>query len=130
LSKRKQKAVKIYLKKGERNVEFNRHHRLPKVQGGRRTNGNITLVDVKSHRTFNSLVYHTAKYHSIDVSEVRTEHMAKFLNAIDSVMRLLVDPDSKKYKELSQIMKEFNDVWLPTSDPLSEQLISLKEKNN
>lgn len=123
--------VTIYLDesdvRGERPNRFDRHHRKPRCQGGKTVGSNISLVDRRSHEKYNQLMQAVAKYFSIKVEDVKTRHIAKFVNMVlPSIQRLMVDPKSGKLKSPTQIAEEFSKIWLPVDDPLIVQFGSEK----
>lgn len=117
------RRVTNYLKQDEdvSNIRFDIHHRRPRCRGGRDTVENCVEVDRTSHEAYNSLVQLASKLCGIEEWKVEACHIAKALNAITTIQRLLVDPKTGKLKEPEVVVSEFNAVWLPTNDPIRHQ---------
>lgn len=117
------RRVTDYLRQDEdfSNIRFDVHHRRPQCRGGMDTVENCVEVDRPSHEAFNSLVQLASKHCGIEVRKVEACHIAKALNVITTIQRLLVDPKTGKLKEPEVVVSEFNTVWLPTNDPIRHQ---------
>lgn len=60
-------------------TKFNHHHRRPRCQAGESEDGNLSLVPMVAHNSYNAMVSVVAKHNDVDIKEVRTCHMADFL---------------------------------------------------
>ncbi len=101
------------------------HHRLPKIQKGKRGK-NISRVDKVSHRKYNDLISLVSRSSSLSVEKVKPVHIQRFVEHLFPVVeRLFIDPDSGMLFRLEVIEQIFNEVWLPADDPISLKTIDL-----
>lgn len=121
--KNKKRRIRIYLTPQEREseleggVRFNKHHRRPRCQGGQSSDGNVVIVDQKSHEHYNQLVSLVAEMFGIKQSKVKTWHIARYVNKNLPVFeRLFTNPSTGVLKGIKEIVDDFNPTWLPKDD--------------
>ncbi len=115
----KRRKITIYLRPDElETAQFNRHHRMPRCQGGTNGGDNLVDVDVVSHMVYNMIVSLAGNSVGIKPEQVKTHHQEKVCEAVYRIAeRLFVDPVTRVLKPKEQITKEFNEIWLPANDP-------------
>jgi hypothetical protein len=100
------------------NKHFNKHHKKPRAQGGKRGN-NLSNVDIVSHGMYNNLIFMVARNSRIPLTSVKTIHIQKFLSQFLPVaQRLLIDQDTGHLHGPDALERIMNHAWLPTNEPI------------
>jgi len=80
---------------------FNVHHRKPRCQKGRTVPENLSYVDIESHTAYNRLIVVVAKWSRLDVRDVQTDHLERFLRNLYPALHRLTSHDGGGTKFLS-----------------------------